>query len=42
MRIAFAGLIERFPGLRLAVPASQVPLRTDQNFYGVTELPVTW
>ncbi len=42
MRIAFERLIRRFPGLRLAVPASQVPLRTDQNFYGVTELPVTW
>ncbi len=42
MRIAFGRLITRFPGLRLAVPASQVPLRTDQNFYGVTELPVTW
>ncbi|GAA1692251.1 cytochrome P450 [Glycomyces endophyticus] len=42
MRIAFERLIRRLPGLRLAVPAAQVPLRTDQNFYGVGELPVTW
>ncbi|MBO3734675.1 cytochrome P450 [Glycomyces niveus] len=42
MRIAFAGLIERFPGLRLAVPAAEVPLVTGQSFYGVAELPVTW
>ncbi|WP_026928646.1 cytochrome P450 [Glycomyces tenuis] len=42
MRTAFAKLIERFPGLRLAVPAREVPMVTDQNFYGVAELPVTW
>nr|BFF25561.1 cytochrome P450 [Glycomyces mayteni] len=42
MRIAFQRLIARLPGLRLAVPAAQVPMRTDQNFYGVSELPVTW
>lgn len=42
MRIAFARLIARFPDLRLAVPAAEVPLRTGQNFYGVAELPVTW
>jgi cytochrome P450 len=42
MRIAFAGLIERFPDLKLAVPAAEVPLVTGQNFYGVAELPVTW
>ncbi|GAB3741571.1 cytochrome P450 [Microlunatus parietis] len=42
LRIALGRLIERFPELRLAVPASQVPLRTDQNFYGAAELPVAW
>jgi cytochrome P450 len=42
LRIAIGRLIERLPQLRLAVPASQVPLRTDQNFYGAAELPVTW
>ncbi|SDR89806.1 cytochrome P450 [Microlunatus soli] len=42
MRIAFSRLIDRFPDLRLAVPADEVPMRTDQSFYGATELPVTW
>ncbi|WP_280335511.1 cytochrome P450 [Nocardia wallacei] len=42
MRAGFAGLIRRFPTLRLAVPAAAVPLRTDMNIYGVHELPVTW
>jgi cytochrome P450 len=42
MRIAFSRLIARFPDLELAVPADEVPLVTNQNFYGVAELPVTW
>lgn len=42
MRAGFAGLLRRFPTLRLAVPADEVPLRTDMNIYGVHELPVTW
>ncbi|MFJ1455149.1 cytochrome P450 [Nocardia sp. N2S4-5] len=42
MRAGFAGLIRRFPTLRLAVDAAEVPLRTDMNIYGVHELPVTW
>ncbi|MGI5270733.1 cytochrome P450 [Nonomuraea sp. CA-218870] len=42
MRIAFAALLRRFPGLRLAVPADEVPLRTDMGVYGVHRLPVTW
>ena len=42
MRIAFSRLIARFPDLRLAVPAGEVPLVTGQSFYGVAELPVTW
>lgn len=42
MRAGFAGLLRRFPALRLAVPAEEVPLRTDMNIYGVHELPVTW
>jgi cytochrome P450 len=40
MRVGFAGLLERFPGLRLAVPAEEVPLRT--AIYGVHRLPVSW
>ena len=42
MRAGFAGLLRRFPALRLAVPAGEVRLRTDMNIYGVHELPVTW
>lgn len=42
MRAGFAGLLRRFPTLALAVPASEVPLRSDMNIYGVHELPVTW
>ncbi|MGV9674938.1 cytochrome P450 [Nocardia sp. NPDC003482] len=42
MRAGFGGLLRRFPDLALAVPADQVPLRTDMNIYGVHALPVTW
>jgi cytochrome P450 len=42
MRAGFDGLLRRFPTLELAVPASEVKLRTDMNIYGVHELPVTW
>lgn len=42
MRAGFAGLLRRFPTLALAVPPSEVPLRTAMNIYGVHELPVTW
>ncbi|GAB4585283.1 cytochrome P450 [Nocardia sp. IFM 10818] len=42
MRAGFEGLTRRFRTLALAVPAGEVPLRTDMNIYGVHELPVTW
>nr|WP_042193562.1 cytochrome P450 [Kibdelosporangium sp. MJ126-NF4]CEL20776.1 putative cytochrome P450 hydroxylase [Kibdelosporangium sp. MJ126-NF4]CTQ98420.1 putative cytochrome P450 hydroxylase [Kibdelosporangium sp. MJ126-NF4] len=42
MRAGFAGLLRRFPTLRLAIPADEVKLKTDMNIYGVHELPVTW
>ncbi|WP_107656581.1 cytochrome P450 [Nocardia suismassiliense] len=42
MRAGFAGLLQRFPTLELAIPADEVKLRTDMNIYGVHELPVTW
>jgi hypothetical protein len=35
-------VFERFPTLRLDVPAEEVPLRTDMMIYGVHRLPVTW
>ncbi|MFI8825085.1 cytochrome P450 [Streptomyces sp. NPDC053431] len=42
LTVALPALLGRFPTLRLAVPAEQVPLRTDMNIYGVHRLPVTW
>jgi cytochrome P450 len=42
MRVACRALFERFPDLRLAVPAEEVPLRDDAAVYGVWRLPVSW
>lgn len=42
MRIAFAKLVEAFPGLRLAVPSEVIPMRSSMNVYGVHTLPVEW
>jgi cytochrome P450 len=43
MRIAFTRLLERFPGLRLAVPTDEVPLSGDTALtFAVQRLPVTW
>ncbi|WP_157249482.1 cytochrome P450 [Nonomuraea typhae] len=42
MRAAFPALLSRFPGLRLAVPVEEVPMRDGQDIFGVHRLPVTW
>jgi cytochrome P450 len=42
MRISYPALFNRFPTLRLAVPAEDVPLRSDMAIYGVHRLPVAW
>ncbi|MBE1582586.1 cytochrome P450 [Nonomuraea angiospora] len=42
MRLAYPALLRRFPTLRLAVPAEEVPLRPRAAIYGVAALPVTW
>ncbi|RCG16182.1 cytochrome P450 [Streptomyces reniochalinae] len=42
LRAAFPALLERFPSLRLAVPAEEVPLRANMSVFGVRELPVVW
>jgi cytochrome P450 len=42
MRIAFPALLTRFPTMRLAVPAENVPMRDDCDIYGVYRLPVEW
>ncbi|MFF4219175.1 cytochrome P450 [Streptomyces nondiastaticus] len=43
MQVAFPALLNRFPTLRLAVPAEEVALRPETaDIYGVKSLPVTW
>ncbi|RGA03947.1 cytochrome P450 [Microbispora triticiradicis] len=43
MRVAFPALLDRFPTLRLAVPAEEVGLRPETaDIFGVKSLPVTW
>jgi cytochrome P450 len=42
MRAGFGALLDRLPGLRLAVPLEEVPMRDDSIVYGVRALPVTW
>ncbi|WP_326643327.1 cytochrome P450 [Nonomuraea fuscirosea] len=42
LRIGLGELISRLPGLRLAVPAGQVPVRDEMLIFGVRSLPVTW
>lgn len=42
LRVGLGELLARLPGLRLAVPADQVPLRNEMLIFGVHSLPVTW
>ncbi|MFI6299280.1 cytochrome P450 [Nonomuraea sp. NPDC050790] len=43
LRVALPALVNRFPTLRLAVPADEVELRPESaDVYGVRSLPVTW
>ncbi|MET8999085.1 cytochrome P450 [Amycolatopsis sp. NPDC004169] len=42
MEIAIGTLLERLPGLRLAVPAEEIPFNPTAGFQVLTELPVTW
>jgi cytochrome P450 len=42
LRAALPALFRRFPGLRLAVPAEEIPLSSDMSVYGVHHLPVAW
>ncbi|MFI5801740.1 cytochrome P450 [Streptomyces sp. NPDC051561] len=42
MQVALPALLNRFPTLRLAVPADEVPLRTAASILGAHSLPVTW
>ncbi|MFJ7966327.1 cytochrome P450 [Streptomyces sp. NPDC096324] len=42
MEIALRTLFDRFPGLRLAVPADAVAFKPGDTIQGMLELPVTW
>ncbi|GLY71127.1 cytochrome P450 [Amycolatopsis taiwanensis] len=42
LRTALPALLTRFPTLRLAIPAHEVPLRTEANMYDLERLPVSW
>ncbi|MFJ2606252.1 cytochrome P450 [Streptomyces sp. NPDC091279] len=42
MEIALGTLFARLPGLRLAVPAEQIPFKPGDTIQGMLELPVTW
>ena len=42
LQVVLPALLTRFPTLRLAVRAEDVPMRTDMLIYGVHKLPVTW
>ncbi|HEY2519430.1 MAG TPA: cytochrome P450 [Streptosporangiaceae bacterium] len=40
--IVYRTLFTRLPGLRLAVPLDELPVKDDGFVYGLYELPVTW
>ncbi|MGC7101335.1 cytochrome P450 [Amycolatopsis lurida] len=42
LRTVFPALFDRFPTLRLAVPAREVPMKDDALVFGVERLPVAW
>jgi cytochrome P450 len=42
LRVALGSLLRRFPGLRLAVAAEELPWRQGRMVRGLDRLPVTW
>lgn len=42
LQVVFSIVLERIPGLRLAVPAADIGLKNDARIFGVHELPITW
>jgi cytochrome P450 len=42
LQIVFDTLFRRVPGLRLAAPVGELPLKDDGTIYGLYALPVTW
>ncbi|MBV9846045.1 MAG: cytochrome P450 [Kutzneria sp.] len=42
LEIVFGTLFRRIPGLRLTVPATELPYKETDLIYGIHEVPVTW
>ncbi|MEU6119724.1 cytochrome P450 [Streptomyces sp. NPDC047117] len=42
LEIAMHSLLTRFPGLRLAAPAEEIPFKPGDTIQGMVELPVAW
>ncbi|MFC0599810.1 cytochrome P450 [Streptomyces palmae] len=42
LQIALRTVLDRLPGIRLAVPFEEIGFREDSAIYGVRALPVTW
>ncbi|NUT23295.1 MAG: cytochrome P450 [Hamadaea sp.] len=42
LREAYPALLNRFPGLRLAIPESELQFSDDTTVYALKSLPVTW
>ncbi|MET9662244.1 cytochrome P450 [Streptomyces sp. NPDC006510] len=42
LEIALPALFDRLPGLRLAVPAEEIPFKPGDTIQGLLEMPVTW
>ncbi|MFI0923513.1 cytochrome P450 [Streptomyces sp. NPDC021012] len=42
LEIALGTLLRRLPGLRLAVPAEEIPFKPGDTIQGMLELPVAW
>ncbi|KOV64705.1 cytochrome P450 [Streptomyces sp. MMG1121] len=42
LEVALGSLLSRLPGLRLAVPAEEIPFKRGDTIQGMLELPVTW
>ncbi|MEU1409334.1 cytochrome P450 [Streptomyces sp. NPDC005728] len=42
IEIALRALFDRLPGLKLAVPAGEIPFKPGTTLQGMLELPVTW
>ncbi|MEV6802720.1 cytochrome P450 [Micromonospora rifamycinica] len=42
LEIVYTTLFSRIEGLRLTVPADELPFKADASFYGIYEVPVSW